>query len=153
MIDPTLLTSACVARADTLPWVPGGAGKSSKPLRFLRKPSGFVELLRLEPGAEMRLHRHAGTVHALNLEGSRQLGTGEIVGPGEYVYEPPGNTDSWKAVGDTPLVVFVVVTGAVDYLGPDGKVLQRVTAESQLRAYLDHCARMGIAAVDLVDVG
>jgi 2,4'-dihydroxyacetophenone dioxygenase len=37
------------------------------------------------------------------------------------VYEPPGNTDWWKVVGDTPLVVMVVVMGHVEYLGP-GKV-------------------------------
>jgi 2,4'-dihydroxyacetophenone dioxygenase len=57
-------------------------------------------LLRLEPGAEIATHRHTGEVHAFNLEGSRQLSSGEIIGPGDYVYEPLGNMDSWKVVGD-----------------------------------------------------
>ena len=41
-----------------LPWIPSTTpGKSAKPLRFLPGGSGFVELLRMEPGVVMPLHR------------------------------------------------------------------------------------------------
>ena len=131
------------------PWVPGGKGKSSKPLRFLAGDRGFVELLRLEPGAAMPWHRHSGEVHAFNLEGTRQLNTGELIGPGDYVYEPTGNTDWWKVVGDTPLVVMVVVMGHVEYLGPGKEVLSRVDAKTQREAYLQYCAQQHIEPLDL----
>jgi quercetin dioxygenase-like cupin family protein len=140
-----------VAELDAIPWVPLSAGKSFKPLRFLGGDRGFVELLRLEPGTAIPLHRHTGEVHAFNLEGSRRLHTGEIVGPGDYVFEPAGNTDSWSVVGDVPLVVFVVVMGAVEYLGPDGSVTARYTAQSLLDAYREHCAANGLELRDLVD--
>ena len=94
--DPMGMTSFLPARAighGTVPWVPLSPGKSFKPLRFLHDDRGFVELLRLDPGEEIALHRHTGEVHALNLEGSRQLSSGEIIGPGDYVYEPAGNVD------------------------------------------------------------
>ena len=71
-------TSFLPARAighGTVPWVPLSPGKSFKPLRFLRDDRGFVELMRLDPGEEIPLHRHTGEVHALNLEGSRELKT------------------------------------------------------------------------------
>jgi 2,4'-dihydroxyacetophenone dioxygenase len=111
------ILSARTLAPDRVPWVPLSGRKSFKPLRFLSGNRGFVELLRLEPGEAIPLHRHTGDVHAINLEGSRELCTGEIIGPGDYVYEPAGNTDSWEVVGDKPLVVLVVVMGAVEYLG------------------------------------
>jgi quercetin dioxygenase-like cupin family protein len=133
------------------PWVPLSAGKSFKPLRFFADNRGFVELLRLEPGVSIPLHRHTGDVHAFNLEGTRELGSGERVGPGDYVYEPSGNTDTWKVVGDVPLVVFVVVMGAVEYLDADGTVTSRYTAERLFDLYLAHCEATGIAPLDLID--
>ena len=85
-------------------WIPTGGGKAFRPLRF--EADGWSELMYLEPGSVVPLHRHTGEVHAYNLSGSRQiLGTGEIVGPGDYVYEPAGNVDAWQAVGDEPCVV------------------------------------------------
>jgi quercetin dioxygenase-like cupin family protein len=110
-----------------------------------------VELLRLEPGEAIPLHRHTGEVHAINLEGSRQLSTGELIGPGEYVYEPAGNTDSWKVVGDMPLVVLVVSMGAVEYLGPDHRVIDRFTADRLMEIYRAHCTANNIEPLDLVD--
>lgn len=152
-MNPTLEAAPALSArwisSHAAPWVPGGQGKSSKPLRFLAGDRGFAELIRLEPGTAMPWHRHTGEVHAFNLEGTRQLNTGELIGPGDYVYEPPGNTDWWKNVGDTPLVVMVVVMGAVEYLGPERAVTSRVDAGTQREAYLQYCAQQGIEALDL----
>ena len=137
--------------ADDTPWVTLSAGKAFKPLRFLSDDRGFVELLRLQPGEEIALHRHTGEVHAFNLQGSRELCTGEVIGPGGYVYEPAGNVDSWKVVGDTPLIVFLVVMGAVEYLDAHGAVSSRYTASRLLEIYRGHCAANGLEMVDLVD--
>jgi 2,4'-dihydroxyacetophenone dioxygenase len=136
---------------NAVPWVPIAEGKSFKPLRFLGGNRGFVELLRLEPGTFSPLHRHTGEVHAFNLEGARELCAGEVVGPGDYVYEPAGNTDTWKVVGDVPLVVLVVVMGAVEFIGPDNTVTDRITADRLMEMYQQHCAANGIQALDLVD--
>lgn len=133
------------------PWVPLSEGKSFKPLRFLGGNRGFVELMRLKPDAAIGLHRHTGEVQGFNLEGSRRLCTGEVIVPGDYVYEPAGNTDSWKVVGDVPLVVLVVVMGAVEYLGPGGVVTARYTAETLMETYRTHCEAIGIAPLDLVE--
>lgn len=132
-----------------IPWVPLGEGKSFKPLRFLSGNRGFVELLHLEPGVEIGWHRHTDEVHALNLQGSRELHTGEVIGPGKYVYEPAGNTDKWRAVGDTPLIVLVIVMGAVEYLGANGEVSACYTAETLRHRYQHYCEQQNIEAVDL----
>jgi 2,4'-dihydroxyacetophenone dioxygenase len=78
-----------------MPWIPSGPGNSFRPLRFAT--DGWSELMRVEPGHGVALHRHSGPVHAFNLAGKRRiLGCGELVGPGDYVYEPGGMIDGWK---------------------------------------------------------
>ena len=136
---------------ESIPWVPLAPGKAFKPLRFLLEDRGFVELLRLQPGEAIPLHRHTGEVHAINLEGSRQLGSGEVIGPGGYVYEPAGNVDSWKVHGDAPLIVLVVVMGAVEYLDDRGEVISRWTASRLFDVYHDYSAQAGLAIADLID--
>lgn len=140
-----------LARSNAMEWIPGASGKSSKPLRFLRDNQGFIELLRLDPEVVMPLHRHTGEVHAFNLQGSRQLGTGEIIRSGDYVYEPEGNVDTWKVVGNEPLVVLVVVKGEVEYLSSDGSVIERVSGATQWEAYCRHCQETGAKPLDLWD--
>lgn len=148
-IRPESFLPARIAQADHLPWVPLSPGKAFKPLRFFQDDCGFVELLRLEAGAGIDLHRHTGEVHVFNLQGSRRLCTGEVVGPGAYVYEPAGNVDWWKVEGDTPLVVMVVAMGAVEYLNADGQVTATYTGERLRQAYVRYCDENGIAAADL----
>ena len=112
--------------AQSLPWIPVAPGESIKPLRFLSGNRGHVLLLRLEPGCVVPPHRHTGDVHAFNVEGSRQLvDNGQIVGPGDYVYEPAGNADTWRVVGDSPCTVFIVTRGVMEYLDDRGEVVQR----------------------------
>lgn len=135
-----------------LPWIPSTMpGKSAKPLRFFKDDRGFVELLRMDPGVVMPLHRHTGEIHAYNLSGSRQLCTGEVIGPGDYVYEPSGNVDWWKIVGDEPMVALVVVMGAVEFLDANHVVMERASAQTQLKVYHDYCAQHGLPVLDLVD--
>jgi 2,4'-dihydroxyacetophenone dioxygenase len=136
--------------AESIPWIPLGPGESFKPLAFLQNERGRVLLLRLEPGTVVPRHRHSGEVHALNLSGHRRLiETGQIVGPGDYVYEPAGNVDSWVAVGDTPCIVHIIAHCGMEYLGDDDAVLRRDSASSLREAYERHCADHGLPVQDL----
>lgn len=108
-----------------------------RPLHFER--DGYALQLRLEPGTVITSHRHTGLVHALNLSGSREImGTGEIIGPGDFVFEPIGNEDSWRCHGDEPCVIQLSLTGRVEYLDADGNMTSYSdsgTAESDYRSY------------------
>lgn len=139
---------AFIASAD-LPWIPSSTpGKSARPLRFLGD-EGFVELLRMEPGTTMPLHRHTGPVHVYQLSGLRQLDNGQLIGPGDYILEPAGNVDWWKVVGDEPMVAFVLVMGEVQFLGPGGEARAVANAAGQRAEYLRHCAEHGLPVRDL----
>ncbi|TKC91670.1 cupin domain-containing protein [Trinickia terrae] len=142
---------ARVAGGMAMPWIQESPVKWWKPLRFMPEGRGFVELMRMSPGAVMPLHRHTGEIHAFNLEGERVLCTGERIGPGDYVYEPPGNTDWWRVEGDKPLTVLVVVHGEVEFLAADGAVRKRVSAQTQLDAYRRHCEAQGLPIADLME--
>lgn len=116
---------------NALPWQPIFPGFSLKLLRGGDDEDTRALLLRVEPGTVIAKHRHFGEVHALNLEGSREiLDTGNVIGPGGYVYEPDGNVDSWRATGDVPCIVFVTVRGAMDYLGENGQSTSRSTTRT-----------------------
>jgi quercetin dioxygenase-like cupin family protein len=120
---------------DALPWQPIKPGFSVKLLRGGTDDDTRVQLLRLEPGTVIPRHRHTGEVHAWNLAGSRKLlETGEVIGPGGYVYEPPGNLDSWMAIGDEPLIVFVTVRGSIQYVDDAGRALSDRTTTSTVTA-------------------
>jgi quercetin dioxygenase-like cupin family protein len=130
----------------SLPWIPLGPGESFKPVCFFPKERGRVLLLRLESGVLVPRHRHLGEVHALNVTGKRELlETGEVVGPGAYVYEPPGNVDSWRAVGEGPVIVHITAFGAMEYLGARDEVLRRDTPSSLQGLYERYCAEHGLA--------
>ncbi len=121
---------------ESLPWQPLRPGFSTKLLHGGGDDETRVQILRLEPGTVVHLHRHGGEVHALNLAGSRKLlETGEVVGPGGYVYEPAGNVDSWMAVGDEPAIVFVTVRGSIEMLDEKGQVVSRTTTGSVTESY------------------
>jgi 2,4'-dihydroxyacetophenone dioxygenase len=128
---------------DGMPWIGTGPGKSFRPLRFTA--DGWSELMRLEPGSVVALHRHTGELHAFNVLGTREIfGTGEIVGPGGYVYEPAGTVDTWGAVGEGPCVVHIKVTGVIEYLDDDDRVVDTVTSATQREAYLAWCREAGV---------
>jgi quercetin dioxygenase-like cupin family protein len=110
---------------------------------------GRVLLLRLEPGTVVPRHRHLGEVHGFTLSGQRQLDTGEIVGPGGYVYEPPGNVGSWMAIGTEPLIVLITAFGPMEYLDEAGGVLRRDSPASLRDLYLRHCSETGLVPMDL----
>ena len=127
-----------------MPWIPTGPGNCFRPLRF--GAAGWSELMRVEPGRGAALHRHTGPVHAFNLTGTRRIhGSGELVGPGDYVYEPGGMVDGWEAVGDEPCVIHLNITGAVEYVDEAGEVTAVYDSASQRAVYLAWCREHGVA--------
>ena len=134
------LTSSPIPTED-LPWMPLGPGISARPLWFGGESRSLQ--LKVEPGVSVGRHKHTGAVHAFNVSGSRELGNGEIAGPGAYVYEPAGNADDWRCVGDEPCIIQITLSGRVIYVDDDGKELS-VTDNAKLRQqYLDWCRETG----------
>lgn len=138
-------TSDSVA-VDTLPWVPLRAGMWMRPLCFL--DDGYSLLLRVAPDTRTGLHRHTGEVNTLTLKGQRRVFTsGELLGPGSFLHEPPGNEDEWGNEGDEDCVVMITLKGRIDYLAADGAIDHHTDTHTAQAAYLDHCEHHGLAPV------
>lgn len=138
-IDQQLFLSS-----EKFPWMPVKPGFRIKHLHGSAEDETRTVLLSLQPGTVIERHRHEGEVHAFNVAGYRKLlDTGEVVGPGDYVYEPAGNVDSWMAVGDTECIVFVTVRGALEEMDAEGKVYLRITTPSAAESYRKFCAELG----------
>lgn len=121
--------------------MPLGEGLWVRPLRFSGEARSLQ--LKVEPGVTIERHRHAGEVHAYNVSGSRRLESGEIAGPGTYVYEPPGNEDTWTCIGDEPCIVQISMSGCLSYLGDDDEVLDSLDTTKLRTMYLDWCRENG----------
>lgn len=130
-----------------LPWMPLEAGVSARLLRLSGDDRTLQ--LRVEPGVTIEPHAHGGEVHAYNLSGYRRLGSGDIAGPGAYVYEPAGNVDSWSCIGDEPVIVQITMSGALTYLGANGRPASRTETSNLRTLYREWCAREGHEPVAL----
>ena len=114
-----------------------------RPLCFL--DHGYSLQLRVAPGVSTGRHRHTGEVNALMLAGRRRIfTTGEVLVPGDFVHEPPGNEDDWGCEGEEDCVVMISLTGRIEYLDAAGEVDHFTDTHTAQAAYLDHCARQGI---------
>lgn len=136
-------------KVNDAPWAPMGEGQWFRLLKILPNWEGYILQLKLMPGTVIPLHRHTGPVYALNIVGSRRLNTGEVIDVGDFVFEPTGNEDSWEAVGNTPLIVHVNVSGSVEYLDENKNVQYAVDAKTIKEAYTDFCKTQGIPIVQV----
>ncbi len=142
----TLASEAPTLDSTQMAWVPLGPGISFKPLRFYDDDLGYQLLLRVEPGTVVPLHRHTGDVHAFNISGTREIiGTGQIITAGTYLYEPVGNLDTWRAVGDEPCVIHIATTGRIEYLDHKGEVARYTDAGTARCEYHAWCDSNGVA--------
>lgn len=121
---------------DTLAWLSDGNGVELHLLRGGGDDDTRALLLRVQPGVVIGRHHHTGEVHVLGLAGTRELiETGRRVGPGDYVYEPAGNVDNWRVIGDEPVLLFITARGAIEYLDDTGAVRRRSSTAAITAAY------------------
>jgi quercetin dioxygenase-like cupin family protein len=130
-----------------------GEGRGLRLLRILPNEAGYAAIMRVDPGHAIPPHRHSGAVHAYNLSGSRRIHTGDVIGPGAYVFEPPGNIDTWEAIGEEPCLILIVVEGDVEYLTPEGEVAERYNAARMRALHQKWCKAAGARAFDLSCTG
>jgi 2,4'-dihydroxyacetophenone dioxygenase len=150
MLDLEVLDE--VISSDDIPWVPQEPGRWFKPLHFFTASGTWINLVKMEPGMQIRRHVHAGgSVHAYVLEGSwRYLEHDWIATPGSYVFEPAGGAHTLEVLGETTMVTLFIVNGVIQYLDDDGQVVQQDDLQSRRRLYLDYCRGQGIEPVALV---
>ncbi|MBI4482288.1 MAG: cupin domain-containing protein [Acidobacteria bacterium] len=84
-----------------------------KTLRFDRASGSGTVLLRMAPGAEYPVHRHAGSEEVYVLEGEMTI-EGTRYGPGMYLYSPPSSVHGARTEQGCTFLAFF--TGKVEEL-------------------------------------
>ena len=118
--------SSRYVRPDELPWDKSRfPGCEVKPLYFDRDTGVFTALFRMQPGATLPDHEHVLVEQTYVLEGSLVdkdgPDAGLEVGPGEFVWRPPGSRHSaWAPKGGLFLAIFQMPN---KFFEKDGKVL------------------------------
>ena len=137
--------------SDDIPWVPQEPGRWYKPLHFFSQSGTWVNLVRMEPGRQIRRHIHAGgSVQAYVLQGSwRYLEHDWVARPGAYVFEPAGGGHTLEVLGDDEMVTLFVVNGVIQYLDDDDRVISQDDLASRRNLYLEYCRDHGIEPVAL----
>ena len=132
--------------AEEIPWVPQEEGRWFKPLHFSSQSGSWINLVKMEPGRQIRRHVHAGgAVHAYVLQGSwRYLERDWIAVPGSYVWEPPGDVHTLEVLGDETMITLFFVNGVIQYLDDEGNVVQQDDVWSRRQLYLDYCSEHGL---------
>jgi 2,4'-dihydroxyacetophenone dioxygenase len=154
MFEPTFLDLEALDQAvatDDIPWIPQEPGRWFKPLHFFTSSGTWINLVKMDPGRQIRRHIHAGgSVHAYVLAGSwRYLEHDWIAQRGSYVYEPAGGAHTLEVLGDEPMVTLFIVNGVIQYLDEDGRIVQQDDLRSRRQLYLDYCREHGIEPVAL----
>lgn len=131
---------------DDVPWVPQEPGRWFKPLHFFTSSGTWVNLVKMEPGRQIRRHIHAGgSVQAYVLQGMwRYLEHDWVARPGDYVFEPAGGAHTLEVLGNETMITLFVVNGVIQYLDEEGRVVQQDDLQSRRRLYLDYCREQGI---------
>jgi hypothetical protein len=91
-------------------------------------------------------HRHSGPVHAFTLRGRwRYLEHDWVASPGDYAFEPPGETHTLVVPDDVKeMATLFHVTGGYTYVDPYGEALGYEDVFTKLEHATKHYEAVGL---------
>ncbi|MGY2052134.1 2,4'-dihydroxyacetophenone dioxygenase family protein [Methylobacterium sp. JK268] len=133
---------------DERDWVPQSADVAFKPLVLCVSQGYYVNILRVRAAGVLSRHRHSGPVHAFTLRGRwRYLEHDWEAGPGDYAFEPPGETHTLVVPDDViEMATLFHVTGGYTYVDPYGQALGYEDVFTKLDTARRHYERIGLGA-------
>lgn len=133
---------------DERDWVPQSADVAFKPLLLSVSQGYYVNILRVRASGVLSRHRHSGPVHAFTLRGRwHYLEHDWVAGPGDYAFEPPGETHTLVVPDDVAeMATLFHVTGGYTYVDPYGRALGYEDVFTKLDNVRRHYERIGLGA-------
>ncbi|WP_018260441.1 2,4'-dihydroxyacetophenone dioxygenase family protein [Methylobacterium sp. WSM2598] len=148
MVPDIFVGGALALDGDERDWVPQSADVAFKPLVLCVSQGYYVNILRVRAAGVLSRHRHSGPVHAFTLRGRwRYLEHEWEATPGDYAFEPPGETHTLVVPDDvTEMATLFHVTGGYTYVDPYGQALGYEDVFTKLDAVRRHYERIGLGA-------
>ncbi len=133
---------------DERDWVPQSDCVSFRPLILGVSQGLYVNLLRVRKAGILSRHRHSGPVHAFTLRGRwHYLEHHWVAAPGDYAFEPPGETHTLVVPEDVEeMVTLFHVTGGYTYVDPQGAALGYEDVFTKLGNARRHYEAIGLGA-------
>ena len=136
-----------------LPWVPFEPYNERVGVKLLKVDpvSGqAVALLRVPGGENIGVHYHHRTVIVYTTRGAWRYAEHDWVSrAGDLVYETAGSQHTFIAEPGDDVEAFIVLEGALQFLGPNGETVGIENWKTFLQRYSAYCERKGVEIVDL----
>jgi 2,4'-dihydroxyacetophenone dioxygenase len=98
MVSDVFVGSALDLDGDEREWVPQSPTVAFRPLVLKVTQGYYINILRVRSSGVLSRHRHSEPVHAFTLRGRwRYLEHDWIATPGDYAFEPPGETHAGRS--------------------------------------------------------
>jgi 2,4'-dihydroxyacetophenone dioxygenase len=106
----------------------------------------YINILRVRSSGVLSRHRHSGPVHAFTLRGRwRYLEHDWVASPGDYAFEPPGETHTLVVPDDVKeMATLFHVTGGYTYVDPYGEALGYEDVFTKLEHAIRHYEAIGL---------
>src|SRR6201988_2268469 len=123
MVPDVFVSSALELDGDEREWVPQSDTVAFRPLVLNVSQGYYINILRVRSSGVLSRHRHSGPVHAFTLRGRwRYLEHDWVATPGDYAFEPPGETHTLVVPDDVKeMATLFHVTGGYTYVDPYGE--------------------------------
>ncbi len=157
MVPDKFVAGGAAVDCDERLWVPQGENVWFRPVAFAPEQGFYINYLRVRGTGVLSRHRHNGAVHAFTCRGRwRYLEHDWVAGPGDYAFEPPGETHTLVVPeGVEEMVTLFHVTGGYVYVDPYGQALGYEDVFTKLAAARAHYAGngLGVECVERLVIG
>lgn len=125
MTADIVIAGALNLDADESHWIQQAPNVHFRPIMLNVSQGYYINILRVRRAGVLSRHRHNGPVHAFTLRGRwHYLEHDWIATPGDYAFEPPGETHTLVVPDDVEeMVTLFHVTGGYVYVDPVGNAI------------------------------
>ncbi|MBV8588696.1 MAG: 2,4'-dihydroxyacetophenone dioxygenase family protein [Acetobacteraceae bacterium] len=137
--------------AEKLPWFPWLMdGVTVKPCKIDTAANMVIVFLRAPAGKGGHTHYHHGHVTVYTIAGQwRYLEHDWIARAGDVVYEAPGSIHTFETLGDEDTIVFLELTGDLDFKDANGNTVHVLSARTLADDYRAYCKEAGIEPIGI----
>jgi 2,4'-dihydroxyacetophenone dioxygenase len=146
MVPDVFVGSALELDGDEREWVAQSPTVAFRPLVLNASQGYYINILRVRSSGVLSRHRHSGPVHAFTLRGRwRYLEHDWVATPGDYAFEPPGETHTLVVPDDVKeMATLFHVTGGYTYVDPYGEALGYEDVFTKLEHAIRHYEAIGL---------
>jgi 2,4'-dihydroxyacetophenone dioxygenase len=146
MVPDALIAGALTLDGVEQDWVPQAQGVWFKPLLLNVSQGYYLNILRVRGSGVLSRHRHYGPVHAFTLRGTwHYLEHDWVATPGDYAFEPAGETHTLVVPDEVPeMVTLFHVTAGYTYIDPYGVALGYEDVFTKLELASQHYESVGL---------